>query len=244
MAFFSESRFPQELRDQIWEFAVKASPPRIIELTGEHKDTIRAPSGDVVFVEYGFISNTPIPATLHACSRSREIAKKRWTLTFDSEYTIVDGNTRSPSHLGLLPRTWFDFESDTLLFMEHASKHACNINMSEFVYKIGLPTRERIRHIILNFEADDEELDTPDLSWEEGACLSFEGVFPELQTLSLAFRKSDDLPRYDLSDAVPLLELDKGTVFEEGVVSLFKSSFDKERGENTVVVRMVWMLFK
>lgn len=58
-SFFND--LPPELKDIIWEFAINAIPSRVVALNF-------------------FKNQAPIPALLHACSRSRLLSLRRWQL--------------------------------------------------------------------------------------------------------------------------------------------------------------------
>lgn len=245
MAFFGDARFPQELRDLVWEIAVDAEPSRIVELTGGHEDTLRTFEGDVLTMEYGFVSSAPIPATLHACSRSRELSKRRWTLTFDSTYKSFNGAPVCPENMHSLPRTWFDFKSDTLLFMEDASQHPSNITIFHFWNEIQLSVQERIQNVILNFEPDNDAGRPFDLRWEEGVGYRIKMGFPRLQNLSLSCRAElTDTQQYDLTNPETVVELTTRDEFEMAIFSMFKRGFKQERVENSVQIKIVWLLPK
>jgi hypothetical protein len=75
--------------DLIWHRIVASVAPRIVD--------IRYKSA-----EDGFTSSCGVPSILHVCSRSRELALKRWPLSFAIK--------------GMAPKIFFDCERDTLYF--------------------------------------------------------------------------------------------------------------------------------
>lgn len=252
--FFNDDRCYSEIKDLIWEHAIAAVPPRIVELNGGIEETICTPDGDVVPVVFGFVSNAPIPVVLHICSRSRELAMKRWDLTFHSKYKLIDGNARHITpNLKAVPRTWFDFESDTLLFLEHTSNRSKNISLGQFFQDIKAENRKRVRNIAISIMRPlrDEDSDSDDssdtylgVSRELEASQLICEKLPEIRNISIAFRgitlmdilNRNDNP-YDLSKGLRLL--DGGDKWEEIVIEMFRAIFDEERGEGEVTINLV-----
>jgi hypothetical protein len=93
-AYFSDPRFPAEIKDLIWTFAIDDIPPRTVDIISNPKSPPNL---------YSWISTAPIPALLHTCARSRSLTQKSYPLSFTSQTTSNNG-------------TYFNFQKDTLYF--------------------------------------------------------------------------------------------------------------------------------
>ncbi|KAH6683157.1 hypothetical protein B0J14DRAFT_575240 [Halenospora varia] len=106
MTTFPFDRLPQEIKDQIYEGAITAIGPRVVELTEHLAEKLDSKGEPFPYprpsMEAYYTSSCPIPNVLHLCSQSRRLALKRWRLMF---------GTREQK-----PRVYFDFSQDTLWF--------------------------------------------------------------------------------------------------------------------------------
>ncbi len=110
---------PPELQDIIWEHAISAFSPRIIELRGPHNDLVRMFPAPTRKFEY--TSSSSIANVLHVCQRARIRAIRRWKLSFRGNSSFIsgdDGRLLKDSKKKEEAKTRFDAERDVLLFME------------------------------------------------------------------------------------------------------------------------------
>lgn len=191
-----------ELQDVIWDHAISEVPPRIIKLFGQVYDTIRTVDGDEIRVACDYVSNARIPEVLHVCARSRHLAKQRWSLTFDSSYrcTVQDrerwADLDIPQLDAFVPRTWFDFESDVLMFMGPVSTLLRGHTLEEFYRDIDFDIRRRIHNICISIDGNDPSPIVrvrPEEYFETVYEEFFETMleeFPGLKILSISIRRA------------------------------------------------------
>ena len=117
--YFSDPRFPPEIKDLIWSFAIDAIPPRTIDITSNPKSPP---------TQYSWISTAPIPALLSTCSRSRSLIQNSYPLSFASKTTSNHG-------------TFFNFQKDTLQFARGFTFS------SDFVQDVGAEERGKVKKL-------------------------------------------------------------------------------------------------
>lgn len=125
----SFSRFPllpQELQNMIWQTAIDCVKPRIVEV---HETTARETRESKHLQKRQFTSPCPIPGVLHACSASRQLALRRWKLSFASRC----------QH----PKIFFDFSNDTLYF------DGVFADMSTFVKRVDRGDRDAVQYLAI-----------------------------------------------------------------------------------------------
>ncbi|CZR56239.1 uncharacterized protein PAC_06127 [Phialocephala subalpina] len=156
MAFRSFAQLPQELRDQIWQYAVWEEEGRVVEMN----QNIKPPVGqDHWSCEY--TSAAKIPGLLHACHDSREAALERWELRF----AFLDEPLPHP------PKVFFDFDTDTLYFGTKFSR------IVMFVDGVEIDDYGRLCRLALDINAQYFPL-----TWDYSGVVSFFGVkFSELE---------------------------------------------------------------
>jgi hypothetical protein len=118
-AYFSDPRFPAEIKDLIWTFAIDDIPPRTVDIISNPKSPPNL---------YSWISTAPIPALLHTCARSRSLTQKSYPLSFTSQTTSNNG-------------TYFNFQKDTLYFGREF-KFA-----TDFIEDVGEEEREKVKKL-------------------------------------------------------------------------------------------------
>jgi hypothetical protein len=123
------SRLPQEIRLKIWD--IVTNEPRAV--------IIHSSSGDPYG---GFRSPTPIPAALHTCLESRELALKKYELTFSAR--DVRGGLDYPA------RIWFNFEQD-MVYFRHPIQ-AVPRNFWRFQSSVVTKNIERIRFLGIDIQ--------------------------------------------------------------------------------------------
>jgi hypothetical protein len=134
---------PPEIRDLIWTQTILQIPPRTVELRAGFDEPVE---GTRRMEWNAYTTDALIPSILHVCSRSRELAMRRWTLSF----TAGENQVR--------PKTWFDFEGDTLLFLEFDGEFGfddqrgrlhidAKAELENFVEDIALQEREKVKNV-------------------------------------------------------------------------------------------------
>lgn len=134
-AFYRFKDLPQEIQDMIWQDAIDAIGPRVVNV---RRGTYRKTHSGNHLRRRQITSPCPIPAVLHACRTSRSLALKRWELTF----TEWEGDER--------PKIFFDFASDTLYFDQHFG------SVAEFTDRVVAFDRERVRRIAFHLRQQGE----------------------------------------------------------------------------------------
>lgn len=97
--FHQFNQLPEELKSIIWKYAIDAVGPRVIKFHLVFFKTVYDNTGQPVYL-YENRSRSPIPEVLHVCPTSRQLALKRWRLSFS-----VSG---TPAEI------FFDFDQDIL----------------------------------------------------------------------------------------------------------------------------------
>jgi hypothetical protein len=138
---------PVEIQDSIWQCAINNEGPRVVEIQSHYyKKLAGGPEGDYLYTGT-YTSSCPIPAALHACSRSRILASRRWKRSF--------AFGRRPAKI------YFDFSCDILYFGNF-------FGLSELRdQKCNIADRKAIRYIAFrpHQQWDDENFeDGPDLA--------------------------------------------------------------------------------
>lgn len=140
LTFDKFGELPTELQDLVWEFAVAGTDARVVKVRPV-EDIVSLDSGDSYICRIDFTSPSPVPALLHVCHGSRQLAAKRWKRSFAS--TDID------------PKIWFDDTCDTLYF----SKRYWNGDMAwdwkcgslwDFTHPGGVPLADRPTRIMLD----------------------------------------------------------------------------------------------
>ncbi len=128
-AFPRFALLPQELQNMIWQCAIDAFRPRVVDVKeGTYIKTRRGAH----LRKRQFTSPCPIPNVLHACRNSRHLALKRWRLSFATD--------DDPA------RIFIDFSSDTLYFdYEFGS-------IEEFTDRVKRDDLKRVRKIAFDTE--------------------------------------------------------------------------------------------
>ncbi|KAE9380302.1 hypothetical protein N431DRAFT_395026 [Stipitochalara longipes BDJ] len=116
--FPSFNKLPLELRLKIWKMTIEER--RLVPIRTS-KDRL------------GFNSPTPIPAALHVCSESREVALKTYKLSFGS---------RTDSFKA---RIFFNFDQDTLYFRSERDRNSNLPHTCIGVFGTGINEQERNR---------------------------------------------------------------------------------------------------
>ena len=151
---------PEELRDLILTFAVAAHPARLVELRRNVVSRIAFPPSQSpsaflspttvkekdqsVEVTFSLTSPARIPALLHVSSRSRELAKRRWELTFPAAY--YDSEGVRIKGLEDTARTYFDFETDLLTFNGDTTSRS-TIDLSRLLQLVSPSLVARIENV-------------------------------------------------------------------------------------------------
>ena len=137
--YFSDPRFPTEIKDLIWEFAIEAIPPRTVDIIYNFKLPC-----------ISWLSTSPIPALLHTCSRSRFLAQKHYQLSFPSNFDRK------------IPTIFFNFEKDTLYLGKPFGSTV------DFMRDIGWEERRKVKHLALGLaqQTKDEEFLAPREEYE------------------------------------------------------------------------------
>lgn len=106
---FSSPRCPVEIRDMIWEAAIAAAEPRNLQMRARVEDT----ANGLEIYPYSLSTPVPpVPALLHTCSRSRQLALKKWKLLhFFFSNSALYSQTIDSNQPGL----FFDPKNDTVL---------------------------------------------------------------------------------------------------------------------------------
>ena len=123
------SRLPQEIRLKIWDMVT--NEPRAVIIHSRPGD----PDG-------GFKSPTPIPAALHTCLESRELALKKYELTFSAR-DVYGGH-------GYPARIWFNFEQD-MVYFQHPIQAVLG-NIWQFQSSVVTKDIERIRFLGISIQ--------------------------------------------------------------------------------------------
>lgn len=143
-----------ELKQLIWAFAISAIPSRVVELRdgfwtdlqpSDDPETITSNGGQVVKTndagwqkwEWQYTSPCCIPASLHACRLSREMALKRWKLAFaedKEEKARGDG------------KVFFDFKQDILWIDEDLP------NFKAFLGRVPEDDKRGVRRLAIDFD--------------------------------------------------------------------------------------------
>lgn len=121
------------------------------------------------------------------------LPKKRWSLTFASPYRTFRYTEEGRASLELstleaVPRTWFDFESDVLVFMAGASTATDNHLIEQFCRDIELTTRKLIRNVCVNFDGNEPHLINL-MTPEHLDCENVHNGFPGLRNILVSFRR-------------------------------------------------------
>lgn len=124
----------------------------------------------------GFNSPTPIPAALHVCSESREVALKIYDLRFGSRTDGFD------------PKIFFNFDQDTAYFRGDRDG---NPNIGVFGTEIKLEERDRIQYLAIDINTG-----SPDVACRYVNLQQWNG----LKNLSLCIEE----PRLDLESDLKL----------------------------------------
>jgi hypothetical protein len=103
--------FPKEVQTMVWKAAIDAEEPRVVEI---RETAVPCTRKSLYSRKTGFTSECPIPSVLHACHASRELALKRWRLSWAMRYQT--------------PKIFFDFATDTLYFKNN------HVHMMRFVH--------------------------------------------------------------------------------------------------------------
>ncbi|KAK0124546.1 hypothetical protein ONS95_009494 [Cadophora gregata] len=129
------SRLPPELRNRIWKYALPAG--RLVRI---FYTEIHYPSGTYSNDDLGlttFTSNAPIPAMLHACAESRQVASKVYKLRL--------GTAQSPATI------YLDLSVDTLYFGSFTDKKRIFIART-LVNTFAEEDFQQIRHIAVQYK--------------------------------------------------------------------------------------------
>lgn len=183
-------KLPQELRLKIWEMAT--DEPRVVVISSHFKDPARSwvtPPGQV---RGGFYSPTPIPAALHVCAESRDIALKKYILGFSG---------RNRRWLSDCPaRIWFNFETDWVYFSGQFGHHTQYTHFQSSILREEL---EKIRFIGFDFDAVREYDRYPTFSLRHWMGTGLKA----LETFYICLQK----PRLDLEQILSYYPLPSGT---------------------------------
>jgi hypothetical protein len=137
--YFSDPRFPAEIKDLIWSFAIDAIPPRTVDITSNPKSPPN---------QYSWISTAPLSALLHTCSRSRSLTQKSYPLSFTSKTTANNG-------------TYFNFQKDTLYFAHEF------MFSTDFVQDVGEEERGKVKKLAFGLGHQTEREEGGFLVYEE-----------------------------------------------------------------------------
>ena len=152
--YFSDPQFPAEIKDLIWSFAIKAIPPRTVEITSNPKSPLSL---------HSWISTAPLPALLHTCSRSRSLAQKYYPLSFSSSQNTFSNGI------------YFNFQKDTLYFGKEFNFAV------DFIRDVGKEERGKVRRLAFGL-AQQTELDEGGFLAAEGED-GFEEVMDVVEVL-------------------------------------------------------------
>jgi hypothetical protein len=164
---FSSPHFPVEVQDLCWQHAINSAASRTVTIRYTPPKTTNYSNTSL------YTSASPIPALLHACSRSRALALKRWRLAFAYQTEV--------------PKVFFDFQNDNLFFGRHF------VNMGLF----HTDDRKEVKRVALSFRVQVREV-RGDLSMASARLLAkmLFSEFPALDHLGLVtavgFNESSD----------------------------------------------------
>jgi hypothetical protein len=127
--YFSDPRFPAEIKDLIWLFAINTIPPRTVEITGNPKSPLGV---------HSWIPTAPLPALLHTCSRSRHLTQQHYPLSFSSSQTTFSNGI------------YFNFQKDTLYFGKEF-----NFTV-DFIQEVGKEERGKVKRLAFGLEQQTE----------------------------------------------------------------------------------------
>lgn len=131
-------KLPREIQYRIWEML--AEEPRVVPVNTKTNSGLYS----------------PIPPILHACSESRAVGLKHYTLAFESQRSIRPW-TDTPEHrINVLPpRVYFNFERDILYFRERWNKgvQGAWCCLSQFRFLVNEGDLKRIRQVGLDVNA-------------------------------------------------------------------------------------------
>jgi hypothetical protein len=127
-------RLPQEIRLKIWDMVT--DEPRAVIIHSR-----LGPGG-------GIRSPTPVPSALHVCLESREVALKKYELTFSARDARLDSN--------YLARIWFNFDKDVVYFRNHGENGWGNLG--NFQSLVITEDMEKIKFLGIDIEVDNSPM--------------------------------------------------------------------------------------
>jgi len=181
-AFHCFPHLAPELQELIWQHAIYSIPPRIVELRNNFWTTLK-PSDDQQAIQAagGLIANTThglhklewqytspcyIPTPLHVCSVSRELALRRWRLSFaDDEKGEKHGKKKKR-------RIYFDFQTDVLWVGAKVP------SLSGLVNVVGKEEGSGLRRLAFDF---DDQLQARNSRSARNLAMILMGKFPLLE---------------------------------------------------------------
>jgi len=128
----------------IWHLAIYDVKPRIVKV---EEGTIPSTRQSTYFRRRQFISTCHIPGVLHACRASRNLALRRWKLSFAAG--------RQP------PKIFFDFSCDTLFIPE-------DFRLGDFAERLNPVDRVKLSKMAISIKdltSNDYAHNGFDLAW-------------------------------------------------------------------------------
>jgi len=122
------SKLPQEIRLKIWDMVT--DEPRAVIIHARV-----GPGG-------GIRSPTPVPSALHVCFESREVALKKYELTFSARDARFGGNCPA--------RIWFNFDKDIAYFRNRGG-HGW-VNLRNFRLLVSTKDLKKIKFLGIDIE--------------------------------------------------------------------------------------------
>jgi hypothetical protein len=159
--------------------------PRIVVI-----QTVKEPGKFATSENRGFMSPSPVPAILHVCSESRQVALEKYILCFPANGYWQHSSSQHPA------RIFFNFNQDTLYFRGEEGPYGSDFSFREFTRQISNGDMKKVQSIGFDLKTS-------------GLLKQFSIVSPEgwreLKTFYVCLEK----PRLDLSSAVVFSPLRK-----------------------------------